>query len=54
MDAWQKYALDCFKKEEFAEVGCPLQKIASWYWIGSKTISENELAFYNWEEDKSV
>jgi hypothetical protein len=26
-----------------AEVGYPLQKIASWHWIGSKTAHENDL-----------
>lgn len=31
------------------EIGYPLQKIASWYWIGNKTISENDLANYNWQ-----
>lgn len=30
------------------EVGYPLQKIASWYWIGSKTISESDLEIYEW------
>ena len=26
------------------EVGMPLQKIGSWYWIGTKIVSEDELS----------
>jgi hypothetical protein len=47
--AWDDYHVnnqDVFNTvNEFVnKVGYPLQKIASWYWIGSKTMTENDLA----------
>lgn len=32
------------------QVGYPLQKIGSWYWIGTKIIGENDLSDIPWEE----
>ncbi len=47
--AWDDYHVnnpDVFNtvNKFVAEVSYPLQKIASWYWIGSKTVAENDLA----------